>query len=646
MIAFLAIFVGLSGRNLNAAESADQPTIQQIRSARDEGQFTSAAEMLMRFDETAQADLSLEFVLLVHEAKGHFSDDVIDELLTRAVDSLARSELKPESLSQRLLICTFAATHFINQNNFQIASAILTKALAESVSVGTDAPDQRGRQLIQLAMKTAWSELNTGQLKNAETIYGLILDLATKDGWRDAVGADRELAMLGLAWATAMQPDRTDEAVKRLYKFTDTFPTHSDAPRAAAMLIHCLEKLGRKNERDDAVVNFLKRWPAHPLADQVVLQTLNLPSSESQSADSSELAATLQNWIVADGDPREWTTTLVRRALLFAGEKLPPPRFDSLLRRLAAEDQTGQQTSVLLHESVESGRSAIAEQIAATLISGDLAEASGMSREAACRWAGRTGRWSMLSLAAESTDLSVPDDRRTAHVDRLFAEALTQTGQNEKAAKWWAHLVDHRGASDFATLLRCAEAAVARADIAEATRRLDRAVRSLEETDSPDVAPQQQTVRTALVDLLAGELAVRKADFSAARSHYENVVRSPASTPALRGRAQWMIGETHFMQHQFEGAIDDYRKVEGLDPGGPFVAAALVQAGKSFEQLGLTREAGDCYSALLGRFADSSYAVEARHRMASLPNSGTGNVNSRQGSGAKDASPDSSRLRR
>ena len=97
------------------------------------------------------------------------------------------------------------------------------------------------------------------------------------------------------------------------------------------------------------------------------------------------------------------------------------------------------------------------------------------------------------------------------------------------------------------------------------------------------------------------------------------MVRSSDSPPVLRARAQWEIGESFFMQRKFQEAIESYRKVEGLCTDGPHIAASLVQAGKSFEQLGLTRQAGDCYSALLVRFADSPHADEARRRMAALP---------------------------
>ncbi|MEO1618514.1 MAG: hypothetical protein AAFV88_21860, partial [Planctomycetota bacterium] len=72
------------------------------------------------------------------------------------------------------------------------------------------------------------------------------------------------------------------------------------------------------------------------------------------------------------------------------------------------------------------------------------------------------------------------------------------------------------------------------------------------------------------------------------------------------------------MQQQYREAIEAYRLVEGLDPGGAFSDDALIQAGKSYEQLGRTPEAGLCYGTLLGRHATSPHAKEARQRLASL----------------------------
>jgi outer membrane protein assembly factor BamD (BamD/ComL family) len=622
------------------AQSVSTPSIGDFRSALGEGDEASvraAMKILLQLEKQSETDFSLEFLRLARAPGGHLSSDEVNQLYFHAIGSLDHVELSAENVPQRLLIRATVAVHFSSVGDHEQAAKVLVDALDELGSADPQVSATRARQLLKLAMQNAWAELNSSRPGNAEDLYRKIVDLSRRDGWGKMVSSHGPIAMLGLGWATAMQPDRGVEAAERLLQFIDTYPSHDDAPRAAALRIRCLQKTDQAGESVAAVSDFVSRWPSSPFAQQVVSDAL----LADLAAEDASLRDGILDWIIHRGTPENWPAPLVAQALAMAGSKLPPPRFDALMERLAAADQTGHQTAVLLSDSKISEDRAVAEQIAATLISGDLKNSSPMARESACRWAGRSGRWSLLALAADSESIVESDDRRTAHTERLFAEALMQTGRTGKAAIWWAHVVDQRDATDFATLLRCAECAAAHSEIPEAKRRLDRVRRALVNADEqPDV------VAVALVDLLEGDLAVRELDFSRARSLFEQVVRSPRVSPTLRGRAQWMIGETHFMQRQFTQAIDAYRQVEGLDPSGSFVAAAMVQAGKSFEQLGRTREAGVCYGTLLGRFTDSGYAVEARRRMAALPN-GSGNNSIHGGAPAQNkTSPGSSRLRR
>jgi len=184
-----------------------------------------------------------------------------------------------------------------------------------------------------------------------------------------------------------------------------------------------------------------------------------------------------------------------------------------------------------------------------------------------------------------------------------------QTDRIKEAREWWNYVVDTREATDFPTLLRCAEAETSVGnDAAVASQRIALA----------RAAAGEDRFHVSLVDLLAAELAIRRSQFQQARSLLENVVRSSETEAELRGRAQWLIGETYFLQQAFAEAIEAYRRVEGIDPGGQWTSAALVQAGKSFEQLGRTREAAICYGNLISRFAESPHAQLARRRMAAI----------------------------
>ncbi|MGB7328340.1 MAG: tetratricopeptide repeat protein, partial [Rubripirellula sp.] len=311
-------------------------------------------------------------------------------------------------------------------------------------------------------------------------------------------------------------------------------------------------------------------------------------------------------------DLKKLDVKTVTMGMAIATEAGQQDEWMNLASHLASIDQTGKGVSDLLSLLIEQGKPDAAERLAASLISPASDEAvSTAAREAACRWAGRTQRWSMLSMASESElkKIESPSATRSATVEKLFAESLMQTGQVEQAAQWWNHLVDGRQASDFATLLRCAEAETSVGKDANLAGQRIALARSAAGGDA---------FNETLVDLLAAELAVRKSRFEEARALLESVVRAVEVDATLRGRAQWLIGETHYLQAQFTEAIEAYRRVEGIDPGGSWVSASLVQAGKSFEQLGRTREAAVCYGSLIGRFADSPHAQVARQRMASI----------------------------
>jgi TolA-binding protein len=82
--------------------------------------------------------------------------------------------------------------------------------------------------------------------------------------------------------------------------------------------------------------------------------------------------------------------------------------------------------------------------------------------------------------------------------------------------------------------------------------------------------------------------------------------------------AQWMIGESHLLQEQYADAIREYLRVEVLYAYPHWQAAALLQAGKCYEQTGQWKNAGDAYSRLLARYSQSEFAAEARERLPAV----------------------------
>lgn len=508
-----------------------------------------------------------------------------------------------------------------------------------TAAAALDASTQTAR-LAKSLVGVGSGSLDQNQFSDAVAAYEATIRLDHADTL--AVGR------LGLAWSLTMSGDRDSDALAAIDDFLNNHPDHPDAASAALMKMGCLERQNAAPEAGQVAAEVLQRYPRHEAAVEVVAAmaprvTLreiamepNLPLPRYLRTNAEFV---IQNLRRGDAAPAASAALLARGWMAAWGggqsdlaDVAAQTRFAATLGQV---DATGQPSTELLQTLIDLNRPTDAESLARVWINaaaafasesevGDLMDLSPAVGEAACRWAGRTGRWSLLADAAKNRTPRLDqspagmdaggdaerDEPSPAqlHVARLLAESLLQTGQQRLALKWWEAIVDRGGADDFPSLLRCAEAAVAAGTIPQATTRLAAARGAADAT----------TGDASLVDLLTADTEIRQLKFDHGRSLLERVVRSAHTPQHLRGRAQWMIGETFFMQQRFADAIDAYRLVEGIGGDDQWTAASLVQAGKSFEQLGRTREAAVCYSTLVSRFGDSEHATGARHRLAAL----------------------------
>jgi tetratricopeptide (TPR) repeat protein len=467
-------------------------------------------------------------------------------------------------------------------------------ALEPVFEPASKASESQRKLATQLCLYIGSEALSAGKPELADRAYSLAAAHAEENV--------RPTALLGAAWATAMQKTKPAAAAERLAGFVESYPQHADAARAAALQVTCLRQAKLNEEADAALADLLDRWPASTAAAQLV----------AQYRPEQQIPLQIESWLLARAakeDLSGFSPVTTATGLLAAARTDSEDAWNTFAGHLAATDELGGATSDVLQKLSQWELNAYAQRLTASLIAPKPdAPAHAANREAACRWAGRNELWSMLALAAESSDPETDEPTRTPAIERLFAEALMQSGRPEDAQAWWNHLVDVHQVKDFPTLIRCAETATSLSDIQQADERIKTA----------RAAAGDHQARLALVDMLEADLDIRRLEFDRARTTLEGVVQSSQSVASLRGRAQWMIGETYFLQEKFVDAIEAYRRVEGIDPQGPWVAVALVQAGKSFEQLGRTREASVCYSTLVSRYADSQHASVARRRLAEI----------------------------
>ena len=531
------------------------------------------------------------------------------QLAVTASESPLASKL---SDSDKVLVRLAASEVMVQTQNISQAIAALEPIFgSQSSSIGateaaapldTDIPTtaftkQQKKIAVWVLLRAGSAALSRGSYLNASTAYTMALSHADDE--------QRPLALLGDAWATAVRNERSADAVRKLANFVDQYPDHRDAPNAARGCAQCLKQLGRDTDSTAMLSDLLNRWPDSSAAVAVVRTHCGLSPALVPSA--------VKHWVMNKANANDleaFDTSTTMLGLIIASQTSELTAWSNLSEHLAVTDITGQTTSDTLRNLQKEKRESDAEQLAVNLISSDSdRKVCPAAREAACRWAGRTSRWSMLAIASETEDLNTTDPARTLAIERLFAEALTQTGQTQQAYAWWVHLADVRSADDFRILIRCAETETAFGNDAD---------KAEERIATAREAAGENAASIALVKMLESELAIRRSNFDKARRILEQVVRSAETAAELRGRAQWLIGETWYMQRRHKDAIEAYRKVEAMDTTGIWVAASYLQAGKSFEQMGRVKEATLCYGAILSRFADTSYATPASHRMAAL----------------------------
>ena len=587
--------------------------------------FVQAARQVGRQGHWQKSISLLQRARLVHQSNGTSAktsnDDTIAFLYTIDL-AIASAALQCQEFNLASRHCQIVVAD-VNASAQHRAAAfpLLVKALQsqehfdESAAVLHQATgDEQGRlaapQLADLALSLGSVCLARKHPAAASLAFQDYLSLSP-DGPRTAD------AVLGAAWASALGAEAPDLAAVKLAEFVTKYPGHNDAPHALRALATCLDQANRMEQADAARLQLLEMFPHSeaavailarytqadspwPIFVRTAWQNRLSPKDDHVATLSAEQAQAIFNDSLHSGDDALWQLAI---------------------QVLVDTDQDGSLTETLLKQLTAESNESLAEHLAIDLISKSVEttniaqQESSAASESACRWAGASERWTMLALAADELGTPGNDNteagkapHRSVAIDRMLAESLMQTQRPADAMQWWDWLIDQQGDNDFATLLRGAETSVAYGDIETATWRVDTAIAAAGET----------VFNRALTQILAAQLSIRRARFDEARDTLNEVVRAAEPSPTLRPRAQWLVGETFFMQQRYADAIDAYRRVDAMDSAGQWAPAALLQAGKAFEKLGRSRDAAVCYTALLNRFGNWSHASIAQTRLATL----------------------------
>jgi len=319
----------------------------------------------------------------------------------------AASELDP----QKKVLVRLAAGAVLTQVN-HLTEAI--EALRPALASDSAASESQKEIAVTILLRVGAAALAIGDPGIASQAYALARDHADE--------GQRATAELGEAWAMAIQRSDPLAAARKLADFIDRYPDHVDASRAARACAECLKQCDRAEDSSAMLADLLHRWPDSESAWEVVASHRDLPIDLVPTA--------IQRWLIESAETdrlKHLDVSMIVQGLMAASQERERNAWVKLAQQLASIDESGQSTSDLLAKLSETSKNADAERLATILIAPtESGSVQAGAREAACRWAGRTQRWSMLALASESENLSKSDPSRTIAVERLFAESLMQ----------------------------------------------------------------------------------------------------------------------------------------------------------------------------------------------------------------------------
>ncbi len=134
-------------------------------------------------------------------------------------------------------------------------------------------------------------------------------------------------------------------------------------------------------------------------------------------------------------------------------------------------------------------------------------------------------------------------------------------------------------------------------------------VASMGKSRFPDFAQRDE------FDYLLARAAMLQIDFDSARTYLNCVISAkPAVKRPAVARAHWMVGETYFLEQQYEPAIKAYRAAAAMDQQ-PWQSLSQLQTGKCLELTNQQQQAVAIYEQLIASTIDEKLKAEATARL-------------------------------
>ena len=549
------------------------------------------------------------------------------EQALEALDSL-QIEDRPQELAAGILVARASA--LMGLARYEQAIGPLRDYL-ELEPAGVDAPQCRAQWIIAC--------VQLGQLEEARRIYdqcqeadqrtpllaSAMRQLAEAAYASDSTPLAHEMftalaeqrsdpaaaieGVAGLAWL-AWQAERYAEAAESFRKLYEDHPEHPSAPEWARMAGRALEQTQRVDPALNAYAWLQTFYPKSPHTAAALLDMARLHEQQARKPDAAivlkQLIEQHPEFAQRDAALYQWAWVMLELQQLPAADEA----FRQLRQNYPQSRFWADATYRLAERAARNGDHRQALQLAEELIASDCdRNIIGHALYLRGQMAAALGQWPDVEAAMRR--LTADFSTSPLAVPGLYwlAEAQYRTEQWDAAENSLEQLQGRTSGRRDAWLamvpLRQAQILAHRKE----WRQAESLARSIS-TDFPEFSQQYE------IDYLVGRCLVAQARIDEAREMFQRATRSTTGGKTeTAAMAQWMIGETYFLQKAYTEAIRAYHRVETLYAYPAWQAAALLQAAKCHERLSQWQQAERLYEQIMHQFADSEYAGQASARL-------------------------------
>ena len=126
-------------------------------------------------------------------------------------------------------------------------------------------------------------------------------------------------------------------------------------------------------------------------------------------------------------------------------------------------------------------------------------------------------------------------------------------------------------------------------------------------------------VQLAEVMLVKAQFEIGTARIDEARATLgHEIFKAETTADRLKAQSQWLVGETYFLQKEYEAAVAEYSSVVRTSQDAKWKSLALLQAGKCYEIVGQAQDAKQLYEEALKITPSPSVKKQIELRLAEI----------------------------